>query len=286
MRHLIRFGCGAVLAFGTISMSCSHAQNLAKADVTSTMRFELISGFLVVVDGQIGNLNGFRFILDTGATHSLIDRKVADRLHLERRHGDVMNFDRLIPIEWADIPELRVGPLRAEELPVMVIKLAEYSELAQRADGIIGLDLLSHAKKFIISYDKNIASLEPTADRTREHTTPSCFVVPVVVQGHKMHLAVDTGMQGIVLYKTRLREQIPKMRIEGEPTNLKMGRLRATQIRLPGVQLGGADIVATVILIDGPSGVALPGVDGYLGPASLHLKRIEFDFDAGVLRWQ
>jgi hypothetical protein len=30
----------------------------------------------------------------------------------------------------------------------------------------------------------------------------------------------------------------------------------------------------------------MPGVDGYLGPASLQAKRIEFDFDAMVLRWQ
>jgi hypothetical protein len=48
----------------------------------------------VVVDGQIGNLKGLRFILDTGATHSLIDRKVADRLRVEAARGKVMNFDK------------------------------------------------------------------------------------------------------------------------------------------------------------------------------------------------
>jgi hypothetical protein len=30
----------------------------------------------------------------------------------------------------------------------------------------------------------------------------------------------------------------------------------------------------------------LPGVDGYLGPATLQAKRIEFDFGVKVLRWQ
>jgi hypothetical protein len=43
--------------------------------------------------------------------------------------------------------------------------------------------------------------------------------------------------------------------------------------------------VSIAILIDGPDDKTLPGVDGYLGPATLQAKRIEFDFDAKVLRW-
>ncbi len=65
-----------------------------------------------------------------------------------------------------------------------------------------------------------------------------------------------------------------------------MGRLRATQVRLPGVQIVGAQVATTVLLIDGPDKDSLPGVDGYLGPMALQAKHIEFDFDAGVLRWQ
>ncbi len=66
-----------------------------------------------------------------------------------------------------------------------------------------------------------------------------------------------------------------------------MGRLRATQVRLPGVQIVGAQVATTVLLIDGPDKDSLPGVDGYLGShVALQAKHIEFDFDAGVLRWQ
>ena len=76
------------------------------------------------------------------------------------------------------------------------------------------------------------------------------------------------------------------MRIEGESTNVAMGRLRGTQVRLPGVRIVDAEVVSAAILIDGPDDNALPGVDGYLGPTTLQAKRIEFDFDAKVLRWQ
>jgi predicted aspartyl protease len=254
--------------------------------VNPTMPFELVSGFLVVVDGQIGNVDGLKFILDTGATHSLIDRKVADRLHLKRRSGEVISFDHYIPVEWAIIPELRVGPLRTETLRVMVVKLAEYSDPAEHADGIIGLDLLSQSKKFTIDYEKRTVSLQLAEVGTTGRSSSPCFVIPLVVQGLQVNLAVDTGLQGIVLYKNRLRKGLPKMRIEGESTNVVMGRLRGTQVRLPGVRIVDAEVVSTAILIDGPDDKTLPGVDGYLGPATLQAKRIEFDFDAKVLRWQ
>jgi predicted aspartyl protease len=283
--HLIHSAGSAVVVLGFISISCLYAQDLGKPAVSTTMPFKLVSGFLVVVDGQIGNLDGLKFILDTGATHSLIDRKVADRLHLKRRSGEVISFDRHIPVEWAIIPELRVGPMRTGTLRVMVVKLADYSNLAEHADGIIGLDLLSQSKKFTIDYDTRTVSLQLAEVGTTERSSSRCFVIPLVVQGIQINLAVDTGLQGIVLYKDRLRKRLPKMRIEGESTNVVMGRLRGTQVRLPGVRIVDAEVISTAILMDGPDDNALPGVDGYLGPATLQAKLIEFDFDAKVLRW-
>jgi len=284
VRHLLLFAGNAI--FGLISISGLNAQEFGKPSVSPTMPFELVSGFLVVVNGEIGNLHGLKFILDTGASHSLIDRKVADTLRLRRRSGEVISFGRRLSVEWADIPELRVGPLRAEAIRIMVVKLAEYSELAEHADGIIGLDLLSKSRRFSIDYDRRTATFQLEEDGTPEHSPSACFVVPLVVQGVPVHVVVDTGLQGILLYKHRLHKRLPKMRIEGESTNAAMGRLRATQVRLPGVQIVGAQVAITVFLIDGPDEDALSGVDGYLGPAALQAKRVEFDFDAGVLRWQ
>jgi predicted aspartyl protease len=284
VRHLLLFAGKAI--FGLISISGLNAQEFGKPSVSPTMPFGLVSGFLVVVNGEIGNLHGLKFILDTGATHSFIDRKVADTLRLRRRSGEVISFGRRISVEWVDIPELRVGPLRAEAVRVMVVKLAEYSELAEHADGIIGLDLLSKSRRFSIDYDRRTVSFQLAEDGTPEHSPSVCFVVPLVVQGVPVHLVVDTGLQGILLYENRLRKRLPKMRIEGESTNAAIGRLRATQVRLPEVQIVGAQVATTVFLIDGPDEDALPGVDGYLGPAALQAKRVEFDFDAGVLRWQ
>ena len=286
MRHRMFSACWAILILGILSSPPAHAQDSVYSAVNPTMPFELLSDFLIVVRGQIGVLDGLRFIVDTGATRSAIDRKVALRLGLQRRAGEVMNFNRHIPIEWTDLPEIRVGPIRAEAVRAMVVSLAEYSRFGENVDGIIGLDLLTRSKKFSIDYERKILSFQLEEVGNSDLALPGCLKIPVFVQGLAMHLAVDSGLQGILLYKDRLHKQLPKLRIEGKPLNVVIGQSKATQVRLPGVRFEGAEVVTTVILIDGPGEDVMPGVDGYLGPSSLHAKRIEFDFAGKVLRWQ
>ena len=120
--------CIELLLAGLIFGSQAHAQEVIKSTPRPEMPFELVSGFLVVVDGQIGNQDGLKFILDTGTTHSVIDRKLVDRLRLQRRQGDVVNFNRHVDVEWAEVSGLRVGSMRIGTLGVMVAKLAEFSE--------------------------------------------------------------------------------------------------------------------------------------------------------------
>jgi hypothetical protein len=115
---------------------------------------------------------------------------------------------------------------------------------------------------------------------------PGCFVVPIVVQGLVIRLGVDTGVSGIMLYGDRLKKRLVKMRTQGEPTAVTMGRIAGTRVTLPGVQLGGPEEAITVILIKGPEEGITSGLDGYLGVAALHANRIEFDFAKMVLRWQ
>src|ERR1700688_812237 len=229
MRHAMLLAGRTALALGFLFTSALDAQDSGVSAVRPTIPFQLLSDFLVVVNGQVGDLDGLKFILDTGATHTLIDRKVADRLKLRRRPGKITNFDREVPVDWAEIPNLRVGPIQTGAFPVMVANLGEYSEFAENVDGIIGLDLLSRSKKLFIDYEKQTVSWELPNDGTGGHPSPTYFAIPFVVQGLSMHLIVDTGFQGILLYKDRLRKGLPGLRTEGEAIEAGMGRLQTTQ---------------------------------------------------------
>jgi predicted aspartyl protease len=249
-----------------------------------SLPFDLVSNFGVVVKGRIGELDGLRFILDTGSSYSTIDSSVANRLGLDRRPGTVLNFDRSLAIDWAEAPEVQVGPIRAPGIRMMVARLADVSEFAKNADGIIGLDVLSRARKIRIDYERRSVSFELDAGQGRRPV--NSFVIPVVVQGVRLHLLVDTGLRYMLLYDDRLREALPQLRTEGDPRNAMLGRLAATLVNLPGVEIFGPGAATPVLLIQGPDKTRLGGMDGYLGTASLHARRIELDFSARTLRWQ
>ena len=286
MHRWMRIAGRTILVLGMISTPPARAQDVVGSSVSLTMPFELVSGFLVVVNGRIGNLGVMRFIIDTGATTSVIDAKVADRLRLQRSAGKVMTFDRRIPVEWAEIPEFRVGPIVAKTLRVMVIDLARYSRYGKGVDGVVGLDLLTRSEHLGIDYDRRILLFQLADGRPDERAPVRGFKIPIVVQGAPVQLLVDTGFQSILLYRDRVRKQLPKMRTEGEPREVVESGVRATEVTLPGVRIGGSDQVRIVFLIDGPGQSDLPGVDGVLGAASLHAKRIDFDFTHMVLRCQ
>lgn len=286
MRQTMLLGGPILLVLGLLSVPPVDAQDPSKSSVSSTIPFQLRSGFLVVVSGQVGDLEGLKFIVDTGASYTFIDCKVADRLKLPRRPGKTTSFDREVPVEWAVIPDLRVGPVRTGAFPVMVAKLGEYSELAEHVNGIIGLDVLSKSERILIDYEKQTISWELPGDLDGRRPSPAYFAIPFVVQGFPMHLILDTGFEGILLYKDRLRKRWPDLQTQGKPIEVDFGRLQTTRVKLPGVRLVGRETVATVFLTNGPDTGDLPDVDGYLGITSLKAKRVEFDFAARVLRWE
>lgn len=277
---------GIRLLLAAALSSQASAQDLHDPCPDLVMPFDLVSDFVIVVQGQIGELGGLRLILDTGSTHSAIDRRVADRMGLHSRPGKVFNFDRNLAIEWADVPEVRIGPIRVAGIDMVVARLADISELAENADGIIGLDVLSRAKKIAIDYQRRRIFFELDEGHGSEPSAMKGLVVTVVIQGLPMRLVVDTGLRYVLLYKDRFRTALPHLHTEGEPRDLVIGRLRATQVNLPGVQIFGPEAVTPVFLIDGPGKTDLGGVDGFWGPASLHTKRLELDFVAKFVRWQ
>ncbi len=264
----------------------ASAQDLQRPCPDFPLSFDLVSNFEVVVHGQIGELDGLRFILDTGSSYSVIDRRVADRMRLHRHPGNVFNFDRNLAIEWADVPDVVIGPLRVTGISMMVARLADISEVADRADGIIGLDVLSRAEKIGIDYERRRISFELDERCGSKPSAVKTFVITVAIQGVPMRLVVDTGSRYMLLYKDRLSSALPHLRTEGEPRDGVIGRMRATRVNLPGVQGFRPEAVTPVFLIEGPGKTYLGGIDGYLGPTSLHAKQLELDFAAMILRWQ
>ena len=266
-------------------------QNPAITDAAweNAIPFRLEGGFLIEVKGRIGQLEGLKFILDTGATHSVVDRRIADRLFLTLHPTRVFNFDGFVKFDWAKFPDVQLGPIEVRNVSMMVSELAKSSELIGDARAIIGLDLLETTSKLVISYDSKKVVLKPRAVHAQgdsERGKPECFTVEALVQGYPVRLLLDTGMEGILLYEDRIRKRIPRLRLTSEREGAHLGRLLGKTARLHGFQLDGRETDAAVFLMKGPQQDLLPGIDGFLGTAPLKAKRIELDFEGKTMRWQ
>ena len=166
-----------------------------------------------------------KFILDTGSTISIVGQRIAQKLRLGAHPAQSFNFDRNLQWETATVPEVQFGPIRAANVAVLVGDLARYSEFAGKADAIIGLDLLQ-LSNFTIDFGAGHLIFDPGPPKTYlagGDPMTKCLIVELQVQDRPVHLMVDTGLQGILLYEERLRRSVPGLRTSGSIKNATMG---------------------------------------------------------------
>jgi predicted aspartyl protease len=265
------------LVLGTLLLGTCHGRP-QEVDTPSGsddgVTFQLSAGYLIVVEGRLGNLSKLRFVLDTGATRSVVDRKVADRLRVPHQKGqrEVFSFDKTFKVEQAEFHDVQFGPVRLANLSMLVDDLGRFSEFGSKADVLIGIDLL-RMRNFAIDYDSRKVLFSPL-DHARSgpfpESDPRFFTVKILIQNRPVNLVVDSGLDGILLYEDRVRESVPKLRIAGrtKPTNFG-SRLQAKWATLPNVRIGATDRDTRVLLMNAPPSHILRGVDGYIGTATL-----------------
>jgi predicted aspartyl protease len=260
-----------------------------QADENTQLPFRLSSGYLIQVEGRIGDQDHLKFLLDTGATISIVSQKIAQKLKLEAHPAESFNFDRNLHWETAAVPEVQFGPIRAANVNVFVGDLARYSEFAGREDAIIGMDLL-RLSNFTIDFAAKSLIFDaepPKAYLAGGDPMAKCLIVELQVQGHPVHLVVDTGLQGILLYEERLRRSVPALRTSGTIRNASMGgRVQVKQAVLPDVVFGDRKREVPVVLEPAPAEDTLPGIDGIVGVAALQARRVHFDFSGKTLSWE
>lgn len=272
-------------------LSAQRAQAQQSFNTTPTLNdaipFQLESGFLILVEGRIGPLARLRFILDTGATDTWIDRKIVQKLSLPRHRAQIFNFNHHVKVERTSLPELQLGPLLVRNSCVIVGELKQFSEFAAAVDGIVGMDLLSTTQSLRIDYSRRLVTLKTASGREIvSHHSMNALTVQLPVQGQPMRLIIDTGVQGLLLYKDRLHKHLPELKLTDWATGVQ-GRLWGESAMLSGIRLGGNEVQASVFLIPGEPDSIPADIDGYVGTSALKAKIVELDFATNRLRsWQ
>jgi hypothetical protein len=278
-----------ILVAALLFLVGAHSDAKTRGQLEGTeLPMKVVGGYLLVIQASVGDRHALNFLLDTGATTSAIDRKLAEGLHLATRSSQMVNFDKTLQVQWCVLPELVYGPERAANIKVVVEDLRYLRTSGAAVDGVIGWDLLRRHSFRLDFANKRvvfgaISATEGHSVLFRESSL--CLSVPIDLDRRELWMIADTGMRGTMFYESQL-ETTPYQR-EASISGHSVGGNVESQIALvPRLRLGTQDLDRRVYVVRSPNSALVHGIAGYLGIASLNAKQVTFDLDRGVLSWQ
>jgi len=258
---------------------------LLSLETVAEVPFELYQRHLIVTKGSIGPLNGLSLLIDTGTIPSMVDGRIARRLHVQTEPSVLVAFGHRVSIQSTVLNGFRIGAVQPGPVPAGVSDLS-YLE-GVRVDAIVGLDVLARTS-FSIDYRKRVLRFSPG---TREESVAPLelawpfLTVRMTMAGQQVRLLVDTGSSDLVLFKSRIPAALSDAPWKGDKTvRYASGAARLQRLDLRQVRLGarvwdrlpawGLDRV-----LDGYP----PNIDGVLGVLALDCQRVHFDFERNEL---
>ena len=257
-------------------------------DQTYRLKFGLRDGYQVIAQGAIGALDGLNVLIDTGSIPGMVDARICKKLGLEVRRGEIVTFGHKTCVRSTTLPDVKVGPIRAD---AVFVGIADLSFLGvPHVDAIIGLDVLTRSS-FSIDYERRLLTFGSILARDPSmhlDVTPPFLTVQVELDGHPFCLLVDTGSKDVVLFKRRLRGRLSNLLVLGDKLLYHVGGVsRLQRVLLPHVEAGDRTIVGLEGFLSNADVDGYPSdVDGILGVRAIASRRADFDFERNRLGWQ
>ena len=87
--------------------------------------FKLHNGYLIVVKGSIGKLKNLSFVVDTGSYRSILDQRIAHKLHLKfSRSVEERALNHIVTMDSVLMPGLSWGRRTATPVNALVFDLS------------------------------------------------------------------------------------------------------------------------------------------------------------------
>src|SRR2546428_7446867 len=205
MRNLERYRSWTVVAFALWATSSSAE------DRPSGLPFRLYQEHLIVVKGSIGGLDGLAFLIDTGTSRTLVDKKIANKLRLVSQGEVELESFKNGEAREAIVPELSFGPIRIQSARLLTADLSVLSWSRTGIDAVVGLDVLTLGS-FSVDYASRRITFGPVAESRFAvplRATPPLLTVDLAIGNRIARLMVDTGAPRLTLFPNRMQLRLP-----------------------------------------------------------------------------
>jgi predicted aspartyl protease len=253
--------------------------------------FKLYQDYLIVVRGSLGRFERLNFLIDTGANPTAVDRRIAKKLGLTGDAAKLALVYQHANVERVVLPSLQLGPIRTESVPGVAQDLSAIEKVVGvRIDAIIGFGVLSRSS-FVIDYrSKKIffGLVEPSLRTVPFETGPPNLTVQLRVQDQPVRLLMDTGTKNLLLFECQLPERLRKLptRDVKRLSNSAESQFEVKELWVPGVRLGVTTIRLEKAFLVSDNANCGRSFDGAIGPMSLGLQWIAFDFEHQRFTWK
>jgi predicted aspartyl protease len=241
------------------------------------LRFDLYRGYLVVARGSVGPIKGLNFLVDTGTSPAVLDRKVAQRLHLEETPGSLAVLDGSVAAARATATSVRLGPLQIDRLPVVIEDLGFFEKaIALPIDGVVGLDVLGQSA-FEINYRSHeirfgeFPKLAYSLTFERQRGLP---IVEAELDHVPLRLLVDTGASSLFLFGRSTPKTVSPKKVSFPKS---IGEAESKQVFLHGLKLGEMEFGPEVGYMVRGRTDGLFDFDGLFSPATMGITRLAID---------
>ncbi len=289
----VEIGCLALLVFLTCGLSALSFGGDVSVRVPIPTRpiteipFKAYETYLIVVDGKIGTLEHQKLLLDTGSNPSMIDQRVSAKLGLKGSTRELSLFNRVVASESVTLPDLQFGPVRRENLPVLVADFSALGrELGTRIDAVVGLDVLN-GNNFTVDYSKGKIFFGVMPQVHMAPFTAGLQFITVNLQnaGRQLHLLLDTGTPNLVLFEGHLHGMdYVWSAATGNGHNVS-GDVHFGTVVLTQGRIGTHDVGPQRASVVASRKELSNDLDGLMGLSCLRPRRISFDFERQMLGW-
>jgi predicted aspartyl protease len=224
------FACGSLLA-----QNCEGLNHVADMQAPQSIHLRIYHNFLVVAEGGF-SCAGERqnFVLDTGASPSIINSRLANRLELTTRQSFTNTFGNPTASRTAIVAEIDLGPVRVLSLPVQIQDLSRLErDLGLPIAAVIGFDVLSKSN-FCLDYENKRLTFACASEGGISISVgrqAGIAVAKVTLDGRPARMLVDTGSDRVVLLAGNSAEsnQLVLNRKSQENTDVS-GQVMRTQV--------------------------------------------------------